>query len=862
MDQEFSFGEWIRKRRKSLNLTLEALAERVGYSVAMLRKIEKDERRPSQKAVALLAEALEIPEDQQDAFLKVARHERAVARLGPAYREGPFPWQSPSQPQTNLPMSTTLLVGREHELAKLADLLQDPACRLITLTGLAGIGKTRLAVQVAYGQLDRFVHGVYFVSLAPLTSPEMTVTTIAKVIGFQFYGTDEPQEQLLCYLREKRMLLVLDNFEHLMEGASLLPAIMQAAPGIQILVTSRERLNLQAEWVFVVEGLPYPATSEESRLEQVEAYGAVQLFLQNALRVNPSFSLDEKNREWVVRVCQLMEGMPLGIELAAAWVRVLSCPDIAKEIKSSLDFLKASARDIPERHRSLRAALDHSWNLLSSREKEVFQRLSVFRGGFRREAAEEVAEAGLEEITSLLDKSLLKRVSEVRYDLHELVRQYAAMRLAEDTHEQAETLDRHCVFYLEQFAGQENALNSVAQLEVVKEQSNEIGNVRIAWHHAVERGEFSLIGRTLNTFRLFYDVCGWFQEATEQIELVTQALRASPTSSPELMGRLLDHQSWFHSRCGQYGAARDLSKQSLALLRPLGPQPALANALLFGAIIAYRAGDLSEAQQLADEGLTTAHVVHSDWPIAFGLCIQGIVAQIAGKHGEAYDRLRAGLDKFRAIGSPHLIGFALNYLAPITLDLGRIAEAQALLEESLALNQRANDRWGLGTCYGTLGLVAQARGDWNTARSLFRQAVETFGELGARGYTAEYLVRLGEASAASGEVTEPEKIFREAIRVATQTQGMPNVADAIVGLASLLARSGEKPESLVEWLHVVQSHPATHAATRERAARLRAELVEQLKSQQIEAAETRAQATTLEGLAQEILVAFERGHAG
>ena len=854
MDPGFSFGEWIRKRRKTLNLTLQALADRVGYSVAMLRKIEKDERRPSQKAVALLAEALEIPEDQQDTFLKVARHERPVAQLGPAHQEERFPWQSPSQPQTNLPVPATLLVGREPELARLAELLQDPACRLITLVGLAGIGKTHLAVQAAHGQLERFVNGVFFVSLAPVASPELIVTTVAKVIGFLFREADEPQEQLLCYLREKRMLLVLDNFEHLMEGVSLLSAIMQTAPGIQILVTSRERLNLQAEWVFMVEGLPYPAGSEESRLEQVEAYGAVQLFLQSAQRVNPSFSLNEKNWEWVVRLCQLMEGMPLGIELAAAWVRVLSCPEIAKEIQSNLDFLKASARDIPERHRSLRAALDHSWNLLLSREQEVFQRLSVFRGGFRREAAEEVAEASLHEITSLLDKSLLKRVGEERYDLHELVRQYAATHLAEDAQDQAKTLHRHCKFYLEQFSEQENALNSGAQAEVVREQSQEIGNVRTAWHQAVARGDFFLINRALNTFRLFYDVCGWFQEAIEQIELATQALRANPTSSPDLMGRLFDQQSWFRSRCGQYGAARDLSKQSLALLRASGPQPALANALLFGAIIAYRTGDLSEAQQLADEGLMTARMIHSDWLIAFGLCVQGIVAQIGGRHSEAYERLHAGLDGFRAFGNPHLIGFALNYLAPITLHLGHIDEAQTLLEESLAMNQRAGDRWGLGTCYGNLGLVAQARGDWNAAQSLFRQAVDTFGELGARGYTAEYLVHLGEASAASGDVTEPERIFREAIRVASQAQATPSMADAIVGLADLLARSGEKPETLFEWLHVVQTHPAAHAATRQRAAGLRAKLMVQLEPQQIKAAEARAQAATLEALAQEILI--------
>ena len=391
MDQEFSFGEWIRKRRNILGLTQEQIAEQVGYSITMIRKIEDGERRPSARAATLLAKALQIPEDQQATFLKVARQERSVERLGPVEEEEPFPWKAAPQPRTNLPLPASLFVGREAEIVGLTDLLQDPGCRLLVLVGLAGIGKTRLALQVAHNQLDRFPHGVFFISLAPLTSPDMIVTNIGTAIGFQFHEASEPQEQLLRYLREKQMLLVLDNFEHLIEGAGLISAILQAAPGIQILVTSRERLNLQGEWVFEVEGLPHPPSSEEGSPEQVEMYEAVQLFLQNALRVHPAFRLNEENRKWVVRICQLTEGMPLAIELAAAWVRVLSCQQIAQEIERSLDFLKASARDLPERHRSLRAALDHSWNLLSVEEQMVFKRLSVFRGGFRREAAQNAA---------------------------------------------------------------------------------------------------------------------------------------------------------------------------------------------------------------------------------------------------------------------------------------------------------------------------------------------------------------------------------------------------------------------------------------------------------------------------------------
>jgi transcriptional regulator with XRE-family HTH domain len=266
MDRIFSFGEGVRRRRKALGLTRQALAEQAGYSAAMIRKIEDDERRPSQSAAALLAKALEIPQNQQDAFLKVARQESAVDQLSRVDPQEPFPWLTAAHPRTNLPLPTTLFVGREEESERLASLLQDPSCRLVTLVGLAGIGKTRLAMYVARSQLDRFEHGVFFVSLASLPAHNMVVAAIANAIGFQFYGTAQPEEQLLRYLQEKHMLLVLDNFEHLMEGAYLFPNIMQVAPGIRILVTSRERLNLQGEWVFEVEGLPYPAGPEESSL--------------------------------------------------------------------------------------------------------------------------------------------------------------------------------------------------------------------------------------------------------------------------------------------------------------------------------------------------------------------------------------------------------------------------------------------------------------------------------------------------------------------------------------------------------------------------------------------------------------------
>src|SRR5262249_45381113 len=294
--------------------------------------------------------------------------------------ENPEPRTEQSR-HTPLPLPPTPLIGRESELAELGALLENPAYRLITIVGPGGIGKTRLALASATDQIDAFAHRVYFVPLAPLRSSEFLVPAIADALGLAFSGREDPRAQLLNYLRGKELLLVLDNFDHLLEGAELLVDILRRATAVSILVTSRERLNLQGEWVFDIAGLQVPAADQ---IDGVEGYSAVALFLQRAHKVHARFTFGAAEKRAVARICRLVEGMPLGIELAAAWVRALSCAEIAQEIEQSLGFLTTSLRDVPERHRSLLAVFDHSWRLLSADERGVFRKLSVFRGGFGR----------------------------------------------------------------------------------------------------------------------------------------------------------------------------------------------------------------------------------------------------------------------------------------------------------------------------------------------------------------------------------------------------------------------------------------------------------------------------------------------
>ena len=298
------------------------------------------------------------------------------------------------------------------------------------------MGKTRLAIQAAEQHLNEFAHGGAFVPLASVGSIDEVISAIANAIKFTFFGPSDPKEYLLSYLHEKQMLLVLDNLEQLLlenpleaNIADLLIEILQQAPGIKLLVTSREALNLQEEWLFEVQGLAFPETAQ---MEGFEEFDAVTLFVQRARRAFPKFTLSEENRAEIAHICRLVEGMPLAIELAATWMRTLSPAEIAVEIESSLDFLSTTVRDLPERHRSMRVVFDRSWQMLSPQEQQVLRNLSVFRGGFQRQAAEQVAGATLSILSTLVNRTLLRRAAAGRYDLHELVRQYSAAQLASE----------------------------------------------------------------------------------------------------------------------------------------------------------------------------------------------------------------------------------------------------------------------------------------------------------------------------------------------------------------------------------------------------------------------------------------------
>jgi predicted ATPase/DNA-binding SARP family transcriptional activator len=403
-----------------------------------------------------------------------------------------------SHPSVHLPAMPTPFIGRRPEVEQVKTLLQNPAHRLVTLAGPGGTGKTRLSIQVASEVGSIFPDGVYFVPLAAVPTKEAVLPTLAKAIDFSFYRDERPRQQLINYLQKKRLLLVLDNFEHLLDATELVAEILENAPDVKILTTSRVRLNVQGEQLFLVEGMRSPdagvAASWDDPEKQARPFSAVQLFLDRARRMQPNFTLSKTNLMPVLEICRLVQGMPLGLELAAAWMELLPPSEIAAEIARSLDFLETDQAGVPDRQRSIRAVFESSWNFLSEDEQSALQRLCVFRGSFSLQASQQVSGASLRVLLGLVNKSWLQQTSNGRFQLHELLRYYGLEQLKTRTDEWREAHNRHADYFTGFIAEQTSRMQSSEQLDGIKALEEELNsNVKATWDWLVAEGHWEAI---------------------------------------------------------------------------------------------------------------------------------------------------------------------------------------------------------------------------------------------------------------------------------------------------------------------------------------------------------------------------------
>ena len=562
-----------------------------------------------------------------------------------------------------LPTPATPFIGRIQELRDIAALLADPACRLLTLLGPGGIGKTRLALEAArqWSSPD----GVYFVPLQSLMSADLIITAIADALSLQLYSRSEPQQQLLDYLRDKALLLVLDNFEHLLVGAPWLSDVLSAAPAVKLLITSRERLNLIEAWGLEVQGLHCPPSDIDTNLD---TYDAIQLFVQHARRVQSGFMLTDSRKPAVSRICRLVGGMPLGIELAAAWVRVLSCSQIADEIGRSLEILETLALNMPSRHRTMRAAFTPTWQRLTEFERDVFMKLSVFRGGFTLAAATRVSGASVVVLLSLADKSLLRLDANDRYDLHELLRQYGEEQLSRRG-DFVHMRDAHSAFYADFCSSLEPDIKGLRQLEALNKIEADFENVRTAWVWAIEIGNQDLIARALESLYLYCEIRSRFHEVEDLLRQAEERFApADGETPPQVWGRLLARLSFDWQQ------------------------------------------DVERRLESREQALAIAQYYENPAEIGYCFWRLGEVCSEKRNYADALPFLERSLAQYQEIEDRFYIGKVLNEFGISYRQMRQLETALRFQQQGLAVRRAIHDYRGVGWCLYDMSITLYLMG--------------------------------------------------------------------------------------------------------------------------------------------------------
>lgn len=751
----------------------------------------------------------------------------------------------PTRPH-NLSVADMPLLGRAQEINEICGLLQETHCRMVTLIGPGGIGKTRLAHQIAIDLCNapepHFAEAIYFVPLVAADTADLLVTAIADALGLTFNGPQTPKDQLIQYVHEKRLLLVLDNFEQVVSAAPLLTELFNAANGIKLLITSRERLNLEEEWLYEIRGLPLPpieldakgALDSKECAESMRENGAVQLFYHRARRLDPRFNLEE-SLQVVVQICRLLQGMPLGIELAAGWVRTFSVEEIARQIQKDLDFLATPSQNVPERHRSLRAVFLHSWRGLSAKERLVFAKAAIFRGGFSLDAAMTVIDADPMTLGALVDKSMIQRLPRRenqpdRYTIHELLRQYAEATLEPPQREEA--CRQHCEFFANWVESRLPYRALAEEDAALTEIGAELDNIRSAWNWLAQQIESTpdddmqrWLAQRMSQFvpmlAYYYLRYSRYEEGRQLFLLALRTMQnatwaegtfdSSRFHLAQVEARLAEfafNLSDFHDVIETYTRLMPLFRQANEAI-----ETGLALAGLGKTFI--RMGRYADAEPVLMESLEIFRSTYDAVGIIAALNSLGILYSNQGLFEEAAPYYEEFLAISRRNQYARGMSNALNNLGSNYARAGAYEEAWPLYEESYRLALATSERLMIAAALSNLGSVSRALQHYEASRRYYADSLSICREIGERRWTAAGLNGLGLALIDSNCPEKALPHLTEGLTIAHEIESLPDILDALSALADVFVQQDNLSLG-IPILRFVLNHPVTQTLSRMR----------------------------------------------
>jgi predicted ATPase/transcriptional regulator with XRE-family HTH domain len=809
-----AFGAWLKQRRSALGLAQKELAERAGCSAVMIEKIESGERRPSSQVAEMLAECLNVPVDERRAFAEFARSHLPAYQLALlAETGGRAPWRTLFRRSTNLPSPHNAFIGREKEVEAACALLRLPGVRLLSMTGPPGIGKTRLSLRVAEELMEDFEGNVFFVELAPVRDPDLVIPCIADALSLREAGGESLLQNLKRYLGDKRVLLVLDNFEQVVPAAHLVGDLLTSAPWLKVLVSSREILHIYGEYEFQVPALdlPLPNTKYLPAAERLMQYEAVRLFTERAVAVRPDFALTPENAPAVVEICTRLDRVPLAIELAAARARTLSPVEIVRRLDSNLELLTGGARDLPPRQRAIRSAIDWSYDLLVEEERQLFRCMSVFVSGCSQEAVEAVCnvEADLvidvsEGMAALVDKSLVRREEangETRYSMLETIREYAWWRLV-GRGEDGTVRRRYINYYVALAEQAKSAMKGPEQLAWLDRLELEHNNLRAVLRWTLDAGDAGTALELAGTLWRFWLTHG---HLTEGRKWLLEALEAAEDTPHAVLANALNGAGNLACACGDFVAAQPLYERSLEIRRRQGDKAGIASSLNNLALTAHSRCDYARVKALHEESLVIKRELGDKWGIASSLGNLGILAADQGNYALARTLHEESLRLRREIGDRLGVALSLINLGIAVLaeslnqaepelreaQVPNLSPAQDLFEESLTIRKELADRPGIAECLVRLGEVEHCRGNYDKADYLYQQSLEICRELGDKPGISNALLDAGHVDMRRGHARQAAVRFKESLAIRRQLNDTRGIIESLAALAGAAASLGE-----------------------------------------------------------------------